>query len=100
MGQVIKFFAFIFLATMFIVLIYYISRGWASWRQGYSWEEMDWRQRGYTSIADFFAASDIGKRDVIINGKQCNEYFSYKDGLPIKIVCSEFTVSSEGIGVR
>jgi hypothetical protein len=70
-----------------LVLAYVSLRGVVSWRQGYSWEEMDWRQRGSTSITDFFAASDIGKRDVAVNGKECVEYYAYKDGLPVKTVC-------------
>jgi hypothetical protein len=61
----------------------------ASLMQGYSWQEMDWHQRGSTSIADFFAASDIGKREITQEGKKCVEYFSYKDGLPVKVVCSK-----------
>lgn len=71
----------------FWVVVYCVFKGLASWRQGYSWSEMDWSQKGSTSIADFFAASDIGKREVRLNGILCIEYYSYKDGLPIKQVC-------------
>jgi hypothetical protein len=74
-------------AAALLVLAYLLLRIVASWHQGYSWEEMDWRQRGSTSIADFFAASDIGKRDVVANGRACVEYYAYKDGLPVKTVC-------------
>jgi hypothetical protein len=76
-------------AGMFVLLVlaYFAFRGAASWRQGYSWSEMDWRQRGSTSISDFFAASDIGKREVQVNGMSCVEYYAYKDGLPVKTVC-------------
>jgi len=70
-----------------LVFAYFAFKGMASWRQGYSWDEMDWSQKGSTSIADFFAASDIGKKDVQINGILCVEYYSYKDGLPVKQVC-------------
>lgn len=71
----------------FLVIIYCVFKGFASWRQGYSWGEMDWSQKGSTSIGDFFAASDIGKREVWLNGVLCVEYYSYKDGLPIKQSC-------------
>lgn len=74
-------------ATVLPVLGYFVLRGFFSWSQGYSWEEMDWQQRGSTSIEDFFAASDIGKRDVQVGVKKCIEYYSYKDGLRIKTVC-------------
>ena len=55
----------------------------ASYNQDYSWAEMDWNSDGTTTPSEIFAAPDIGKRTV--NG--CIEYFSYKDGLPIKSVC-------------
>jgi hypothetical protein len=48
---------------------------------------MDWQQRGITLISDFFAASDIGKREIRQNGKKYIEYYAYKDGLPVKMVC-------------
>jgi hypothetical protein len=63
-------------------------RALARWRQGYPWQEMDWHQRGSTSIGDFLAASDIGKRSITAqDGRLCTEYYSYKDGLPVKMVC-------------
>lgn len=76
-----------FAVLVLLVVAYFAFRGVASWRQGYSWDEMDWSQKGSTSIADFFAASDIGKREVQLNGVSCIEYYAYKDGLPIKQVC-------------
>ena len=75
-------------ATFIIfVITYYSYKGVASWQQGYSWTEMDWNERGRTTIADFFAASDIGKREIQLNGVLCAEYYSYKDGLTIKLIC-------------
>jgi hypothetical protein len=48
---------------------------------------MDWNQDGTTSLDEFFAASDIGKRAVTNDGKECVEYFAYKDGLTVKLTC-------------
>lgn len=48
---------------------------------------MDWDEDGLTSISEFFHSSDVGKREIEVDGKVCMEYFSYKDGLPIKQVC-------------
>lgn len=76
-------------AALLLVPAYFALWGFASWRQGYSWAEMDWRQRGHTSLADFFAASDIGKRDVQVDNQRCTEYFAYKDGMPVKVVCGK-----------
>ncbi|TFZ05532.1 hypothetical protein EZ313_02335 [Ramlibacter henchirensis] len=68
---------------------YLVIRIVASLLQGYPWKDMDWAQHGGTSIGDFLAASDIGKRQINRDGKDCVEYFSYKDGLPVKVVCSK-----------
>ena len=55
----------------------------AAYNQDYTLAEMDWNSDGITTPSGIFAASDIGKRPA--NG--CIEYFSFKDGLPIKSVC-------------
>ncbi|MGZ5027186.1 MAG: hypothetical protein ACXWAT_07260 [Methylobacter sp.] len=84
MGKVIS---YIFITIGALIVACFVFRGISSWKQGYSWQEMDWQQRGSTSLSDFFAASDIGKREVIKNGKKCIEYYTYKDGLQVKTVC-------------
>lgn len=78
------------LATLaLLALVWFTLRAVASWRQGYAWDEMDWQQKGSTSIADFMAASEIGKREVQRHGVMCIEYYAYKDGLAIKQVCPQ-----------
>jgi hypothetical protein len=72
---------------LILVLAYFAMIAHNSWNKGYAWEDMDWQSKGYTSIGDFFAASDIGRRDVEIEGVRCFEYFDYKDGSTIKTVC-------------
>jgi hypothetical protein len=42
--------------------MYFMTLGMSSPSRGYSWSEMDWNQEGRTSMSDFFAAGDIGKR--------------------------------------
>lgn len=74
-------------AILILVTLYLVFRVVSSSMQGYSWQEMDWQQRGSTSLWDFLKASDIGKREITQDVKKCVEYFSYKDGLPIKTVC-------------
>ncbi len=69
--------------------LYLLVRVGAGLQQAYPWEEMDWSGRGRTSIWDLMAASDVGRREIEVNGKKCNEYFAYKDGLPLKVVCSK-----------
>jgi hypothetical protein len=76
-------------AIALLAICYLVVLSFMSWKQGYSWKEMDWQQRGTTSIADFLAASDIGKREIEVGGKMCVEYYSYKDGLPVKTLCQQ-----------
>lgn len=71
------------------LLAYPVARGMAVLWQGYAWHEMDWNQDGTTSVGEFFEASDIGKRNVTEGGKNCVEYFAYKDGLPVKTLCPD-----------
>ena len=90
MGDKVMQFLWNVLAGFVLIIIAYIGfHAWASWQQGYTWQEMDWHQRGSTSVIDFFVASDIGKRNIVHDGIQCIEYYAYKDGLPIKMVCHE-----------
>ncbi|WP_223621676.1 hypothetical protein [Lysobacter sp. ESA13C] len=42
---------------------------------------------GNTSLSEFLSAGDVGMRQTKRYDRDCKEYFSYKDGLPIKSVC-------------
>lgn len=79
--------AVISVAAIGFPIAYFLLVVTASLRQGYSWSEMDWTQAGSTSLSDFLAAADIGKREVITADQRCTEYYAYKDGLAIKTVC-------------
>lgn len=68
-------------------VVYSCWRFAAGFAQGYSWEEMDWHQRGKTSLVDVWMASEIGKREIQIRGRVCVEFFWLKDGLPVKVIC-------------
>jgi hypothetical protein len=88
MGKVgIRFLKVVAASVCVLIAIYFVFLGEGSLEHGYSWKEMDWNQDGTTSIGEFFAASDIGKREVILDNKKCIEYFAYKDALPVKTVC-------------
>jgi hypothetical protein len=89
MGKIKSLILTIGTAICILIVALVVFRAISSLKQGYSWREMDWQQRGKTSLSDFFAASDIGKREVIRDSKKCIEYYAYKDGLPVKTVCSE-----------
>lgn len=71
-----------------VVSILALAYGAVLLTHDYSWAEMDWNQDGHTSIREFFMAIDVGKREISITGKRCIEYYAYKDGLPVKALCS------------
>jgi hypothetical protein len=78
----------IFIIPVLLLVICYLSiRIFISFKKGYSVEEMDWDQNGKTSFSEILSASDIGKRTIIKDGSGCVEYYSFKDGLMVKIVC-------------
>ena len=54
---------------------------------GYRWSEMDWDADGKTTLSEFLAAADVGKREAISGLKGCIEYYAYKDGMPVRIDC-------------
>ncbi|MGD9539700.1 hypothetical protein [Methylocystis sp.] len=74
-------------AILAIPAFFLFARAVAAWKQGYGWAEMDWDDKGYTSIADFLRAADVGKRPIDVNGQSCVEYFLYREGMTVKIVC-------------
>ena len=76
-------------AILAIPAFFFVARAITAWRQGYDWAEMDWDDKGHTSIADFLRAADVGKRPVDVNGQSCVEYFIYRDGITVKIVCPQ-----------
>ena len=76
-------------ALLAIPAFFFLSRAITAWRQGYDWAEMDWDDKGHTSMTDFLRAADVGKRPVDVNGQSCVEYFIYRDGITVKIVCPQ-----------
>lgn len=87
MGTMKNLLILIALAASILFSFYLFFRGTSAWSQHYPWRDMDWNGSGTTSLAEFFEASDVGKRVVTKDGSICIEYFRYKDGLPIKVVC-------------
>lgn len=55
---------------------------------GYSWSDMDWNEDGSTTLSELLGAGDIGSRPVVRDGHPCTEFFSLKDGSPVKVRCA------------
>jgi hypothetical protein len=54
---------------------------------GYPIRDRDWNLDGETTVAEFFAAADVGVRPLACGEESCVEYFLFKDGVMISIVC-------------
>jgi hypothetical protein len=54
-----------------------------------TYAEMDFNHDGWVSPGEAGYASDYGTRIVRIHDKPCTEYFSLKDGIPLKVDCSK-----------
>lgn len=83
-----KRFAIRLISVLSVCFLLYISaRVYGSIATGYSWGDMDWNSDGETDLAEFLRSSDIGKRSILVDGKNCIEYFAYKDAAVIKLTC-------------
>lgn len=86
MGKVklLKYVVFLLAA---IAVLYLAYRAVAVVQKGYSWQEMDWDKSGSTSLREALNSSDIGVRPLKQGNQECREYYSYKDGLPVRVDC-------------
>ncbi len=62
----------------------------------FAWSERDWDGDGTTTIGEFYYATDVGRRPVLVNGTPCDELFEFKDGRTIKTVCPGTWSPSQG----
>lgn len=74
-------------AICVIILPYFIFLSIQVFRTDYEIDEMDWDNDGSVTFTEFISSTQVGVKNTHANGKLCKEYFSYKDGLPIKNSC-------------
>jgi hypothetical protein len=55
---------------------------------GFPYKYMDLNDNGFVSPREALRALDMGIRDIYVDGNDCVEVFSLKDGLATKQVCS------------
>jgi hypothetical protein len=70
-----------------IAAVYWVFFGWMVYISPLTYAEMDINHDGKVEFVEADYASSYGKREVLANGRNCMEYFAYKDGLPLKVVC-------------
>jgi len=54
----------------------------------YSYTELDINQSGFVSVNEAFYFVSEGKRYIVVDGKECVETYSLKDGMPLNTVCN------------
>jgi hypothetical protein len=64
------------------------------WR--YNVKEMDWDCDRRTTFSEILEAPDVGMKVGRFKGGICKEYFSLKDGFPIKLACAENVCLTNG----
>jgi hypothetical protein len=63
--------------------------GFALMSMGYGWSEMDWDQDGTTSLNELLYSTEVGKREIVLDGEECTEYFRLKDAMPFRVDCGD-----------
>ncbi len=66
---------------------YWLAFGCFVYLAPLTWAELDLNKDGEVSFGEANYAASFGKRTTQVDGRQCTEYFAYKDGLPLKVVC-------------
>jgi hypothetical protein len=77
----------ILLAAIGLVGGYGAIFGWMVYTSPLSYAEMDINHDGKVEFSEADYASSYGERAIEKEGLTCIEYFAYKDGLPLKVVC-------------
>jgi hypothetical protein len=53
----------------------------------HGWRTSDWDGDGRTTLGEWIYGMEIATREVRVAGRTCVEYFSAKDGLPVRVDC-------------
>lgn len=79
----------IVLTLLVIAICYGAFFGWMILVSPLTYAEMDFDHDGTVGFFEADYASSFGERKIMENGHECIEYFAYKDGIPLKVLCSK-----------
>ena len=54
---------------------------------GYGWQRSDWNGDGRTTLREWFWGRDVGSRVIVVDGRNCTEYFDLKAAHVVRIDC-------------
>jgi hypothetical protein len=66
---------------------YWLLFGWLVISGPLTYAELDLNHDGEVSFSEADYAASYGKRAITVRNQQCTEYFAYKDGLQLKVIC-------------
>jgi hypothetical protein len=49
--------------------------------------ELDLNHDGSVNFSEAEYAASYGEQTIAVGNLRCTEYFAYKDGLPLKVIC-------------
>jgi hypothetical protein len=78
---------FALVTTVLGMSTYWAAFGWLVYSAPLTWGELDLNKNGEVTFGEASYAASFGERTIQVDDKQCTEYFAYKDGLPLKVVC-------------
>lgn len=61
--------------------------GYAILDSGHKISDMDWDSDGDVEFSEILYATEVGKRTYKVDGKECTEFFLWKDASPVRLVC-------------
>ncbi len=79
----------VLITVVFLVCGYWAIFGWMVHTSPLTYLEMDINHDGKVEFFEADYASSYGERVFEKDGLKCIEYFAFKDGLPLKVVCQK-----------
>ena len=75
------------LSAVVMFVGYWLVFGWLVVSGPLPYAGLDLNHDGNVSFSEADYAASYGTRTIAVGGQRCTEYFAYKDGLPLKVVC-------------
>jgi hypothetical protein len=72
-----------------LTISYCVIFGWMVYTSPLTYSEMDINHDGKVEFFEANYASSYGANEIEKGGMKCTEFYAYKDGLPLKVVCKK-----------
>lgn len=75
--------------VMIPIAVYLVLYLFALLTNDLTWKEMDLNRDSFVSYSEATFLIDVGAREIKVDGETCTDYFAYKDGASLKVVCRQ-----------